>query len=108
MNTCYKNSDLFILASKEHGYNLEGYGIVYLEALSFGCEIMISKQSGATDIKEISNKFFIFNPNGLKDVQKKLKSYLIGKKINKRYNVRIFNKINHSNELKFKNFLEKF
>ena len=108
LNTCYKNSDLFILASKEHGYNLEGYGIVYLEALSFGCEIMISKQSGATDIKEISNKFFIFNPNGLKDVQKKLKSYLIGKKINKRYNVRIFNKINHSNELKFKNFLEKF
>ena len=108
LNTCYKNSDLFILPSKEYGYNLEGYGIVYLEALSFGCEIMISKQSGATDIKKISKKFFIFSPNSSNDMQKKLKFYLIGKKINKRANVKIFNKINHFNELKFENFLKNF
>lgn len=72
-------SNLFILLSESIDDKFEGFGLVYLEALSYGLPVIISSESGASDLNV--NKF-----NGLIS---KPKNY------NKIYNAIIkFSKIN--------------
>jgi glycosyltransferase involved in cell wall biosynthesis len=49
---CYRKSDLFILASKASAKDVEGFGIVYLEAAASGVPVMGSAEGGATDAIE--------------------------------------------------------
>ena len=42
------------MLSEKIGNHFEGFGIVYLEALSFGLPILVSKESGAKDLTNIS------------------------------------------------------
>ncbi|MEM6793405.1 MAG: glycosyltransferase family 4 protein [Acidobacteriota bacterium] len=45
----YRTSDLFILASKATAHDVEGFGIVYLEASASGVSVLGSRAGGATD-----------------------------------------------------------
>jgi phosphatidylinositol alpha-1,6-mannosyltransferase len=49
---CYRNSDLFILASKASQYDVEGFGIVYIEASASGVPVLGSRAGGACDAIE--------------------------------------------------------
>lgn len=45
----YRQADLFILASKASKKDVEGFGIVYIEASASGVPVMCSREGGATD-----------------------------------------------------------
>jgi len=46
---CYRKSDLFILASKATREDVEGFGIVYLEASASGVPVICSQEGGSLD-----------------------------------------------------------
>ena len=57
---CYADADLFILASKASDLDVEGFGIVYLEASAAGVPVIASRAGGATDaVEEGRNGFLI-------------------------------------------------
>ena len=64
------NSNLFILLSENINNKFEGFGLVYLEALSYGLPIVISSDSGASDLN--INKFtgLISKPNNFDKISK--------------------------------------
>jgi hypothetical protein len=104
LNNIYCNSDIFLLFSQDYNYNVEGFGIVYLEALSRGCNLLISKESGGKDLRKFSKKFHIFDPKNTKDISDKiLKSYRL-RNINRKCNIKIFKHINSINEKKLEFF----
>lgn len=45
----YREADLFVLASKASAKDVEGFGIVYLEASASGVPVIASREGGATD-----------------------------------------------------------
>jgi len=47
--TCYSEADLFVLASKGSKRDVEGFGIVYVEASAAGVPVIASLEGGATD-----------------------------------------------------------
>ncbi len=47
--SCYADADLFILAARASGKDVEGFGIVYLEAAAAGVPALASQAGGATD-----------------------------------------------------------
>lgn len=103
----YAKSHLFILNSLYSNFHLEGYGIVYLEALSYGCDILVSKYSGALDLKKFFNNKIVFDSNDANDLKLKILKFLNRKKltINIKGNLSLFNLINKTNQNKLKNFL---
>jgi len=46
---CYRKADLFILASKATPLDVEGFGIVYLEAAASGVPAICSRKGGSVD-----------------------------------------------------------
>ncbi len=103
----YKKNHLFVLNSLYSTFHLEGYGIVYLEALCRGCNILISKHSGAVDLKKFFKNKIIFDPNNENDLKLKILGLLNKKKIfvNIKRNLNLFKLINKKNENKLKKFL---
>ncbi len=49
---CYAAADLFVLAAKASEKDVEGFGIVYLEASASGVPVIASVEGGATDAVE--------------------------------------------------------
>lgn len=49
LKTCYREADLFVLASRARPHDVEGFGIVYLEAAAAGLPSLCSAEGGATD-----------------------------------------------------------
>ncbi len=47
--TCYREADLFILAAKATHRDIEGFGIVYMEASASGVPVICSRAGGAID-----------------------------------------------------------
>lgn len=45
----YAKADLFVMASKASAFDVEGFGIVYLEAAAAGLPSLCSREGGATD-----------------------------------------------------------
>lgn len=45
----YRRADLFVLASKASPKDVEGFGIVYIEASASGVPVLCSREGGATD-----------------------------------------------------------
>jgi glycosyltransferase involved in cell wall biosynthesis len=81
LNKFYECCDIFALLSNKNGYNFEGYGIVYLEALAKGKQVIISKESGGIDIKKFNKKIFTTKPNAYKNISNFIKNIYSNKKI---------------------------
>lgn len=45
----YAQADIFALTSREHRHSLEGFGLVYLEAGSFGLPVLAARSGGTSD-----------------------------------------------------------
>jgi glycosyltransferase involved in cell wall biosynthesis len=101
----YKKSHMFILLSNDVKHHFEGFGIVYLEALSYNLPVIISNQTGAMDLKEISNELYFVNPNSYIDI-----SNMIIKHINIKKNSHDLRyvKILSDHNLKNSNKIQKF
>ena len=64
----FKKSDLFVLLSEDVNDDFEGFGLVYLEALSYGLPIIVSNQSGCSEFNFKHNSGLIVNPNEYKKI----------------------------------------
>jgi glycosyltransferase involved in cell wall biosynthesis len=99
LNQLYTNCNIFALLSEQQGYNLEGYGIVYLEALARGKQVIISEESGATDLRKINKKLFITKPRSYKKISKFIKNIYINKNNLTTYENKLIFKKNYENNL---------
>ena len=66
----FKKSDLFVLLSEDSKKGFEGYGLVYLEALSYGLPTIVSSQSGCSEINFKNSTGIVVNPRNYKKISK--------------------------------------
>ena len=59
----WKNAKLLILLSDDFGNQFEGFGLVYLEALNNGLNVVISKNSGFSNFKIPQNSGIVLKPD---------------------------------------------
>ena len=64
----FKKSDLFVLLSEDSGLDFEGFGLVYLEALSYGLPTIVSSQSGCSEIIFKESSGLVANPKHYKKI----------------------------------------
>ena len=99
----YLKSDLFILLAKKIGNYFEGFGIVYLEALRFNLPIIISKETGATDLQKYFKNFKSFNPKDSEKISIEVLKILKKNHFNYNKNQNLLSKFCDDNEKKLKN-----
>lgn len=105
----YKKSHIFTMLSKKYGNHFEGFGIVYLEALNYGLPIIISKESGASDLFKIDNKLNICNPNKVSFIANKIVEITENSQISSfKNNFKVLNKHYNFNRLKLNKFYSNF
>jgi glycosyltransferase involved in cell wall biosynthesis len=105
LSELYKNCNIFALLSEQCDYNLDGYGIVHLEALARGKQVIISEESGAIDLKKVNKKIFISKPRSYKRISNFIKNVYNRKELlTSDENILIFKK-NYENNL---NIFKKF
>ncbi len=101
----YQKSHLFTMLSKKIGNHFEGFGIVYLEALSFGLPILVSKESGGKDLSNINKNIKTFNPKKIDNIAKEIIKITNNTKLMSfNYNFNILKDHNNTNKLKLKKF----
>ena len=69
-NELFNKSDLFVLLSEDSELAFEGYGLVYLEALSYGLPTIVSSQSGCSEIIFKDSSGIVVNPRDYKKISK--------------------------------------
>jgi glycosyltransferase involved in cell wall biosynthesis len=102
LNYYYNKCSLFILLSKDVNDHFEGFGLVYLEALSRGKPIIVSKNSGASQLRDFNKDIFIADPSNVLSISDYINKIYKNKiKINYKKNIKTL--IDYAN-LNFKNF----
>ena len=105
----FLKSHIFVMLSKLYNYNIEGFGIVYLEALFYGLPIIISRESGAKDLLNINKNLKVIAPENSTKIANEIIRITNSKKYtDARYNKRIFLDYNKSNKIKLSNFYDTF
>jgi len=69
LHELYRSSTLFAMPSL-----VEGFGQVYLEALSFGCPVLGTTNTCLPDLGDDSNGVFIVDPGKIKDLTERLQT----------------------------------
>ena len=64
----FNKSDLFVLLSEDSQEDFEGYGLVSLEALSYGLPTIVSSQSGCSEIIFKGSSGIVVNPRDYKKI----------------------------------------
>lgn len=77
----YKKSDLFLMLSTNNGADFEGYGLVYLEANSYGIPCIGPKDSGVSDAIMDGKTGYLVDQYDSKQVAEKIDQILISKTI---------------------------
>lgn len=75
--TCYSEADLFVLASKSTTRDVEGFGIVYIEASAAGVPVIASLEGGATDAVQEGVNGLIIAESSPQSIARGIESYLI-------------------------------
>lgn len=105
----YKQSHLFVLLSEDQKNHFEGFGIVYLEALSFNLPIIVSNQTGAIDLQNVSKKVYFVDPKDYQQVSNLICTHF-DKNLNsmsKKEYIEILDLHNKINDKKISDFYEK-
>jgi glycosyltransferase involved in cell wall biosynthesis len=76
---CYAKSDLFVLASKASSRDVEGFGIVYLEASAAGVPVICSRQGGATDAVEDGTNGLLIPSSDPEDIAAGIERFIAGR-----------------------------
>ena len=74
--TCYSEADLFILASKASARDVEGFGIVYIEASAAGVPVIASLEGGATDAVEDGVNGLLIPDSSPRSIARGIERYL--------------------------------
>ncbi|WP_030008219.1 glycosyltransferase [Picosynechococcus sp. NKBG042902] len=73
------NSDLFILTSSSSKKNVEGFGIVYLEANACGVPVLAAKEGGSAEAIQPGINGFFVNDISVNSLTKVLSDFIKGK-----------------------------
>ena len=68
----YKNAELFILLPQNVDYDIEGFGLVFVEAASFGLPVIGALQSGAIDAMLDGQNGFLVEPQNTDQTAKQM------------------------------------
>ncbi len=105
----FLKSHIFVMLSKRYDHIIEGFGIVYLEALFYGLPIIISRECGAKDLLNINKNLKVIAPENSTKIANEIIRITNSKKYtNTRYNKKIFLDYNKSSKIKLSNFYDKF
>lgn len=74
LNILYQKSDIFIFAS-----SCETFGIILLEAMSFGLPIICSNKSSMFEL--VKNGCLYFNPNEINEIIKQIEDFILNKEL---------------------------
>ncbi|MBU1203304.1 glycosyltransferase family 4 protein [Patescibacteria group bacterium] len=77
----YKNAELFILLPQNVNFDIEGFGLVYLEAAAFGLPVIGALRSGATDAILDKQNGFLVEPQDVDEAAEKMKLILEDSKL---------------------------
>ena len=80
LSAWYEKSDVFALNSINHGGHFEGWGMVLLEAASFGKPVVGSRDCGIEDALRDGFNGFLTNQSNHKDIALKIKKSLNNKR----------------------------
>lgn len=72
---CYADADLFVLASRATSRDVEGFGIVYIEASASGVPVICSAEGGATDAVEEGWNGIIIPSSSALDIAKGMERF---------------------------------
>lgn len=67
----YKNASLFLLLSQNDNYDIEGFGLVFLEAAAFGLPVIGAKECGAINAVRDGENGFLIPPAYVKEAAEK-------------------------------------
>lgn len=81
LRALYEESDLFLMLSTNNGADFEGYGLVYLEANSYGIPCIGPNDSGVSDAIVDGKTGYIVNQFDPKQVAQKIDAVLQGNTI---------------------------
>ncbi|MDP2812796.1 MAG: glycosyltransferase, partial [bacterium] len=68
----YKNAELFILLPQNVDYDIEGFGLVFVEAAAFGLPLIGALESGAIDAMLDGQNGFLVSPQDTKQATQKM------------------------------------
>ncbi|MGB5342019.1 MAG: glycosyltransferase family 4 protein, partial [Thermoanaerobaculia bacterium] len=74
--SCYAEADLFILASKASERDVEGFGIVFIEASASGVPVIASREGGATDAVQEGVNGLIIPDSSPESIARGIERYL--------------------------------
>ena len=110
LNRIYSNCNIFVLPTKFIKPNdIEGFGIVFIEANSFSKPVIGGKTGGVAEAIENGKSGFLINPNSKKELYDKIiqlyKNRKLLKKIGNYGKKRVINKFYRKKNKKFVKFL---
>src|SRR3989344_2432501 len=111
LNRIYSNCNIFVLPTKFIKPNdIEGFGIVFIEANSFSKPVIGGKTGGVIEAIENGKSGFLINPNSKKELINKIillyKNRKILNKIGKYGRKRVIHKFYRKKNMKFVEFLK--
>jgi len=101
----YKKSKVFILTPLSSQYNFEGFGLVYLEANSFGIPVIGSYGNGGEDAIRNNYNGLLTEPDNYKDIANKLTTLMINEELHKKISN---NSLMTVNDFSWNNIIKKY
>ena len=81
----YQGAELFILLSQNDNYDIEGFGLVFLEAAAFGLPVISSKNCGAQDAILDKENGFLVDPKNLREAAESILLILNNQSLRERF-----------------------
>lgn len=90
----YNASDIFMMPSRNvGGWNVEGFGITYLEAAACGSTSVGGRNSGAEDAIIDNITGLLADPNSVEDIRTKIKILIENKELRKKLAENAYNRV---------------
>ncbi|MBU1032369.1 MAG: glycosyltransferase family 4 protein [Patescibacteria group bacterium] len=77
-------ADVFLLPVRDEGEDVEGFGIVYLEAAKAGIPSVAGKSGGATEAVKHNKTGFLVRPNDVDDIEEAVEKLLKDEELRKK------------------------
>ncbi len=85
LRALYQNAELFLLLSRNAGHDIEGFGIVFLEAASQGLSVIGSRDCGAEDAMLDGQNGFLVHEKNIDEAAEMMLKILKDQQLKKRF-----------------------
>jgi glycosyltransferase involved in cell wall biosynthesis len=84
----YKNAELFILLPQNIDHDIEGFGLVFVEAAAFGLPVIGALNSGAIDAILDKQNGFLIDPQDIDEAAKKIEYILSDENLQNNFRIK--------------------